>query len=241
MKNTYLALAACAALTGPAFAQVMIDDFSSLTPVFLSIAPPANGTTSANQLDLGVTTLGGDRTTTLSGTAGLLESGTLATLLIADGLDLQTSKGLNSAFTLSYAFNPPLDHSYLGLAKGIGVSLWDYQSDHPTAVTVTYTDGGGDTAFYDVNAILGGIFGPAGNGEVTSPTFFMINGDDPGAVFTGVFDLNDIVQIDFSFDPAEAGDTRLTAIGVPEPHEYGMLAGLGLLGLGAWRRFSRKS
>ncbi len=86
---------------------------------------------------------------------------------------------------------------------------------------------------------------PIGRGGYTGPSpvsiTFSFTFDD--SVFEGSgFDLAargiDVTTVSsglaFGYDDSPVGN--LTITDVPEPHEYAMMAGLGLLGFAAWRR-----
>ena len=57
----------------------------------------------------------------------------------------------------------------------------------------------------------------------------------------GSFDPAHVKTIDLILDPTVlGGDVQIGSFsGVPEPSEYGVMAGLGLVGFGAYRRFRK--
>lgn len=165
---------------------------------------------------------------------------TTGSAAIGDLLNFYNSKSSDGKLKLVYgdyndALNPALnlDRSYYGLAGGIGVYLEGWDSDVQVPLTVTIysgIDSGSFANFYQYDTIL----------PIGTLAELIIDGD----AFTGsggTFDLTDVDSVVYEFTVANAGDFFVDALGIPEPHEYAVVAGLGLLGFAAFRRLQRKS
>ncbi|NLH71929.1 MAG: hypothetical protein GX456_02615 [Verrucomicrobia bacterium] len=136
--------------------------------------------------------------------------------------------GLQPAGGGTFALDPMnLDRSMYGLAGGVGVYLKGWSADSPVAMKVTIDSANGAKSY------IWGTTLPLSLAEL------IVDGDAPGWV--GTVDLTDIDYVTFEFDAVQAGDFKVDALGIPEPHEYAAVATLGLLGFAAFRRLQRRS
>ncbi|MDH7503079.1 MAG: hypothetical protein QHJ82_10285 [Verrucomicrobiota bacterium] len=129
-----------------------------------------------------------------------------------------------------FALDPMnLDRSMYGLAGGVGVYIKGWNADSPVALTVTIDSNTEGTPL----SYVWGTTLPLSLAEL------IVDGDDSGWI--GAVDLTDIDYVTFEFDAVQAGDFKVDALGIPEPHEYAAVATLGLLGFAAFRRLQRRS
>jgi hypothetical protein len=147
------------------------------------------------------------------------------------------SEAANGKVTIKYGLQPVgggtfdldpmnLDRSMYGLAGGVGVYIKGWSADSPVALKVTIDSG--SALQYTWGTTL-----PLSLAEL------IVDGNDPG--WSGAVDLTDIDYVTFEFDAVQAGDFKVDALGIPEPHEYAAVATLGLLGFAAFRRLQRRS
>ncbi|MGC8990502.1 MAG: hypothetical protein ACP5MD_10295 [Verrucomicrobiia bacterium] len=160
---------------------------------------------------------------------------------VVDSLgNFASSEAANGKVTIKYGLQPGgggtfaldpmnLDRSMFGLAGGVGVYIKGYSADSPVALTVTIES---DTESTPKSYVWGTTL-PLSLAEL------IIDGNDPG--WTGSVNLADIDYVTFDFDAVQAGDFKVDALGIPEPHEYAAVATLGLLGFAAFRRLQRRS
>lgn len=151
-----------------------------------------------------------------------------------------SSESANGKVTIKYGLpdaNDPsnllpmnLDRSYYGLKGGVGVYMLDYSADAAVDLTVTIVSNSEGTPKNWVWSQTLALSYPE----------LIIDGDQYTSLDPG-FDLADIDFVTFEFDVPQAGDFKVDALGIPEPHEYAAVATLGLLGFAAFRRLHRRS
>ena len=148
------------------------------------------------------------------------------------------SEAANGKVTIKYGLQPVgggtfdldpmnLDRSMYGLAGGVGVYIKGWSADSPVDLKVTIDSGNGANSYVWQTTL------PLSLAEL------IVDGNDPG--WSGPIDLTDIDYVTFEFDAVQAGDFKVDALGIPEPHEYAAVATLGLLGFAAFRRLQRRS
>lgn len=149
-------------------------------------------------------------------------------------LNFRASDSADGKLTLKYgdfgdASNPELnlDRSMYTLAGAIGLYIEGWNADFAVPLSVTIYDTATDGWSYNVMLPAGGLASLIVDGT----SFVPFGGPS----------LADIDSIVYAFDPPLAGDFQVDALGIPEPHEYAVVAGLGLLGFAAFRRLQRKS
>jgi hypothetical protein len=116
-----------------------------------------------------------------------------------------------------------------------------------TVYPTSETGGFGGGSYFPADSASGDLFGFAG---LAGPYSLMVpSGYVSGAALSGSATYNNKTLADLGFT---AGDSlhvswgtspntdSFTATVVPEPHQYAMVAGLGLVGIGLWRRHARK-
>jgi hypothetical protein len=153
-------------------------------------------------------------------------------------LDLGAVDSLDSQQTIGSAINT----TYLGISVGLvgPVSAWNV-----TATSVIGSIGSGPYAAAD--SASGDLFG----GIAVGGAFYMMVPTDyvSGAALSGTATYNNKTladlgltagnSLDVSFGTGPNTDSYTVTV-VPEPHQYAMVAGLGLVGIGLWRRHARK-
>lgn len=136
--------------------------------------------------------------------------------------------GLEPAGGGTFALDPMnLDRSMYGLAGGVGVYMKGWSADSSVFLKVTIDSANGAKSYVWQTTL------PLTLAEL------IVDGDDVG--WSGDVDLTDIDYVTFEFDAVQAGDFKVDALGIPEPHEYAAVATLGLLGFAAFRRLQRRS
>jgi len=111
------------------------------------------------------------------------------------------------------------------------------------------TGGLGNRGSISVNRSSGDTFGFYAEGPYHSPLLFVPYQYPSGRALSGTATITGKTLADLGLTPGStltwswsrggnADSLRVTV--VPEPHQYAMAAGLGLVGIGLWRRHARK-
>jgi len=152
-------------------------------------------------------------------------------------LNFRAADSSDGKLTLKYGdfgdvSNPELnlDRSTCLPNGAIGLYLEGWNADSPVQLKVTFYDTA--TAGWNYTTTL-----PEGTLTVDP----LIVGGLSFTAFGGASSFADIDSIVYEFDGGYGNDFQVDALGIPEPHEYAVVAGLGLLGFAAFRRLQRKS
>lgn len=193
-------------------------------------APPAGQFTTLGTSPTTYTgTFGGiagvDRTVTLTHQGGPTTYTAGINVPSPDKLDINSAVNANGKTDVTYSKAGGLN---LDGTPYLGWQFDDFSNDNNGAVAFTVTiatDGVGASTW------VGSIASGASNVAILIPW----------AAFVGVADISNIDWVQFTFDTPASGDMDLHAIDlvIPEPGDYALLAGLGLVGFGAWRRFRK--
>ena len=233
--SSVLTIGATAALAAGANAAILILDNFTGAPTSISIF--AVGTSPPDYQVAAPSGVIRESSVTITAvTAGAPSAILNATPIPPARLDFATSYSANGYCTLTYGdfgdmSNPELnlDRSMFGIAGGIGLYLRDWSSDFLTPLNVKIYSGNAAN-WWEYNTVLPlSIVGDL----IVDGTSFVVGGGAPV--------LTDVDSIVYKFDPPAKGDFTVGALGIPEPHEYAMMAGLGLLGFAAWRRLQKKA
>lgn len=159
-------------------------------------------------------------------------------ILLASGAGLLASACAMAQITID-TDTPTLLHGSWNLAAFTTATL-------PPTAHFGYLPGGALMASHE--PVAGGVsFGPTDSPPfpVTDPAFISPFGTTlQNAVYGGDYILGDGTPVSFVYELMNydgsfgefSGVFTFVAEPVPEPHEYALMAGLGLLGFAAWRR-----
>ena len=130
-----------------------------------------------------------------------------------------------------------LNRSMFTIGGAIGLYIAGWRSDFPVTLSVSIYANNSTAFGWQYSTVL-----PGGN-AATVPDPLIVNGTLFSAIpGTTLAMLADIDQVVFDFSAAhQATDFHFTALGIPEPHQYAGMAGLGLLGFAAWRRMQKRA
>lgn len=142
----------------------------------------------------------------------------------------EQSTGTNSRATSTITY----DANGAGLSYDISgwqaVRLAEVKTDSPVNWSVTISDGVNTWTETQNPGPFIGYFGP-----VVNLDFPLVNFSANGVVLTSIESM--VITIEGLFDGNDSSFHAVGLVDVPEPHEYALFAGLGLIAFGAFRRF----